>query len=65
MASLQDLGVIHCYPMAIRSKKSTSLKQQHKIFSFRVGFEKQYKGEWVQPFGATFSEIVWVDKHYL
>ena len=41
MASQPNLAVIHRYPMAIRSKKSTSLKQQHRIFSFQVRFEKQ------------------------
>ena len=41
MASQPNLAVIHCYPMAIRSNTSTSLKQQHQTFSFRVGFEKQ------------------------
>lgn len=41
MASQPNLAVIHRCPMAIRSQKSTSLKQQHQIFSFRVGFEKQ------------------------
>jgi len=41
MASQPNLAVIHRYPMAIRSQKSTSLKQQHQIFQFRVGFEKQ------------------------
>ena len=41
MASQSNLAVTHCYPMAIRQKISTSLKQQNQIFSFRVGFEKQ------------------------
>ena len=59
MASQPNLAVIHRCPMAIRSQKSTSLKQQHQIFSFRVGFEKQMLS------AQRFLGVVWVDKHYL